>query len=217
MQRITVEFSAKDIARVLGESPRMNAKIRSIEFLSILRSTPREIVGVIRVEFKDSSTRFRDVFTDPSERVAIFGKEGRSRYICFYRRRPLKRLLRLSSSIRGAYLSLPYEIKDGRVRATLLGHGSGVRKFIESLQKTRLEHRIVSVDDARFSSTSPLERLTEKQQNAVRLAFRLGYYDLPRRIDSKALAKKVGIREATFIIHRRKAERKLMAEIFDGI
>jgi predicted DNA binding protein len=215
LRRIIVELSTKDIASVLGESPRINAKIKSIEFLNLLRSTPREITGIIRVKFKDPSTRFRDVFTDRSERVTILEKEGSRGYICFYSRRPLKRLLRVSSSISGGFLSLPYTINDGRVRATLLGSPSSIRKFISSLTRAKLPHKVVSLTDARFSMDSPLGRLTEKQQTVVRLAYRHGYYDLPRRIDSMELADKLGIRESTFIIHRRKAEKKLLTDILE--
>ena len=215
MQRIIVELSSSDIANALGESPRVNSKIRSIEFLSLLRSTPREIAGVIQVEFKDSSTRFSDVFTDPSERVIVLRKEGAHRYICFYSRRPLRRLLRLSSSVPGAYLALPYAINEGRVLATLLGNKNSIQHFLRSLTKAKLSHRLVSLGDARFSPNSPMQLLTQKQQRVIQLAFRFGYYDIPRRVGSRDLAEKLGIRETTLIMHRRKAERKLLTEILD--
>ena len=44
-------------------------------------------------------------------------------------------------------------------------------------------------------------------------AFKSGYYDFPRKIGSEALAKKLSIREPTLVIHRRKAERKLLAQV----
>jgi predicted DNA binding protein len=55
--------------------------------------------------------------------------------------------------------------------------------------------------------------LTEKQRTVLSSAFDNGYYDMPRRIDSKELAEKLDLRSSTFIEHRRKAERRLLASV----
>jgi len=44
-------------------------------------------------------------------------------------------------------------------------------------------------------------------------AFNLGYYDVPRRVDSQELAKRLSIREQSLVMHRRKAERRLLAAL----
>ena len=55
--------------------------------------------------------------------------------------------------------------------------------------------------------------LTEKQREVLTAAFQSGYFDIPRKMSSDELAVKLGIRNATFVAHRRKAERRLLAEI----
>lgn len=214
MRRVIVELSAKDVAKVLGES-KMSEKVKSIETLAFLRSTPREVAAICRVEFEDPTTRFEDVFTDPSESVSLLETERPGTYTFFYKRKPLRRLLRIGSSVPGGYLSVPYETKEGRVRLTLLGSAKSVRGLLDSLTKARLKHRVISLGDPKFSPNSPLERLTEKQRGVLEAAFKLGYYDLPRKIGSKDLAKRFHIREPTVVNHRRKAERKILAEIFN--
>jgi predicted DNA binding protein len=104
-------------------------------------------------------------------------------------------------------------VRDGRLRISLLGNARSLRIFLKTLQRVRLHPRIVSLADAVFSLNSPLEGLTEKQKTVIMDAFKNGYYDFPRRIGSEALAKKLGIREPTLVIHRRKAERKLFAHM----
>jgi predicted DNA binding protein len=44
-------------------------------------------------------------------------------------------------------------------------------------------------------------------------AFNLGYYDVPRRVSSEELAKRLNMREPTLVLHRRKAERRLLASL----
>ena len=48
-------------------------------------------------------------------------------------------------------------------------------------------------------------------------AYRLGYYDLPRRISSQQLASKLNVGSSTLINHRRRAERRLLAEMIGQI
>lgn len=213
MRRITVQLTAADITQAFGQSYRFNERIRSIEVLSFLKSTPQEVVEICRVQLSDPATRLNEVFNHPSEEISVLHEEGPGVYVCFYRRRPIKRLMSMVSSVPGGYLSVPYEVRDGMLRITLLGNTRSIRVFLTSLQKAKLHPKIVSLTDANFGPASPLDHLTEKQKTVLVNAFKHGYYDVPRRIGSEALAEKLSIREPTLVIHRRKAERKLLAHI----
>ena len=76
-----------------------------------------------------------------------------------------------------------------------------------------ISFNIISLADARFSPDSPLSSLTDIQTKVLKSAFDLGYYDLPKRITSDELAKKLNMRISTFVLHRIKAERRLLAKI----
>ena len=213
MRRITVELTAADITKAFGKSHRFNDQIKSLEVLTFLKSTPNEIVEICRVQLNDPATSITDAFTHPSEEVNVLQQEAADTYVCFYRKRPIRRLLSIVSSVPGGYLSTPYEVRDGRLRITLLGNTRSLRIFLKTLQTVGLHPKVVLLTEAVFSLNSPLELLTEKQKTVIIDAFKNGYYDFPRRIGSEALAKKLGIREPTLVIHRRKAERKLFAQM----
>lgn len=116
----------------------------------------------------------------------------------------------------GGYLSFPYEINDGRLKATFLGGAKEVRGIIERIQKTGVHYKLVSLMDAKFPPNSPLGDLTEKQRRVILSAFNLGYYDVSRRVSSEELAKRLNIREPTLVMHHRKAERRLLAALVRG-
>jgi HTH DNA binding domain len=213
MRRITVELTAADITNAFGKSHRFHDQIKSLEVLTFLKSTPNEIVEICRVQLNDPATSIAEVFAHSSEEVSVLHQEALDTYVCFYRNRPIRRLLSIVSSVPGGYLSTPYEVRDGRLRITLLGNARSMKMFLKTLQEVKLHPRIVSLTDAVFSLNSPLEHLTEKQKTVIIDAFKNGYYDFPRKIGSEALAKKLGIREPTLVIHRRKAERKLFAHV----
>ena len=213
MRRITVELTAADITKAFGKSHRFNDQIRSLEVLSFLKSTPNEVVEICRVQLSDPGAGIVDVFSHTSEEVSVLQQEAEDTYVCFYRNRPIRRLLSIVSSVPGGYLSTPYEVRDGRLRITLLGNARSLKIFLKTLQGVGLHPNVVSLTEAVFTLNSALERLTEKQKAVIIDAFKNGYYDFPRKIGSEALAKKLGIREPTLVIHRRKAERKLFAHM----
>ncbi len=53
-------------------------------------------------------------------------------------------------------------------------------------------------------------RLTDRQEEVVRMACDLGYYDIPRRTDLNELAKRLGIGKSTLDVILRRAEGKLV-------
>jgi len=73
-------------------------------------------------------------------------------------------------------------------------------------------YKVISLSDARFSSTSPLNRMTEKQRKALVTAFNSGYYDLPKKSSARDVARKLNIKSSTFVVHRIKAERALIEQ-----
>jgi predicted DNA binding protein len=58
--------------------------------------------------------------------------------------------------------------------------------------------------------------LTEKQENVLWLALRMGYFDYPRKISTKALSKTLGIVPSTFSEILRSGLRKLLEKYFES-
>nr|WP_193570791.1 helix-turn-helix domain-containing protein [Halorubellus sp. JP-L1] len=59
------------------------------------------------------------------------------------------------------------------------------------------------------------ECLTDRQQEVLRTAFEMGYYEWPRQTTGKAVAERLGISSATFSEHIHAAERKLLGALID--
>ncbi len=68
----------------------------------------------------------------------------------------------------------------------------------------------LSLDDLR-------QGLTFKQLRVLTLAFNSGYYELPRKIYLKNLAKEMNIHRRTFEEHLRKAEKKIMTYLIPSL
>lgn len=211
MRRVIIELSASELAEFLHE-PRLN-EIELFEALSMLKMTQTEATLVARIRFRNPKTDFGHYFDDPGDVVQVLERERDGSYVCFMKGRTQRKFSRMMGAVNGGYLSYPYEIRDGRFRMSFLGSARVVKRFLGTIAKAGLLYKVLSLTDAKFSSNSPLSRLTGMQQKVILSAFELGYYDLPRRIDSRGLAKRLDMAEPTLVVHRRKAERKLLSDV----
>ena len=95
--------------------------------------------------------------------------------------------------IQGGYLFPPLGIEDGKVKFSFLGSEKQIKEFMEKLDAIAIHYRVVLLADANFSPISPLSQLTEKQQEVLLTAYKMGYYDIPRKITSQQIADKLKI------------------------
>ena len=211
MRRIVIELSASELAEFIHE-PRLN-EIELFEALSLLRMTQTEVTIVARIKFRNPKTDVERYFDDPTDVVQILEREKEGSFVCFMKGRMQRQFSRVMGIINRGYLSYPYEIRDGRLKIGFLGNTRVIKGFLGTIARAGLHYKVLSLTDARFSSSSPLSKLTTMQQKVILSAFELGYYDLPRKVDSRTLAKRLNIAEPTLVVHRRKAERTLLSEI----
>ncbi len=75
----------------------------------------------------------------------------------------------------------------------------------------RLKHNKVDVRILRLASIADVESLTSRQRSIVEVALEEGYFDYPRRIALRGLAKKVGVSASTVSEVLRRAEKKILS------
>ena len=208
MRRLILSFFLEDLTRIQREIVPPN--IEAFEVLHVLRHDKNEIAMICRVTLKDPSTR-SELFRDSRDRAQLLEqtKEGVLTYFVRTEFAPDSFNHTLLKGI-GGYFTRPFELKDGKVTLTFLGSSNSVRKLFQNLDKKGLSYKLISLEDARFSPHSPLSSLTSRQRRVLISAFRMGYYDQPKKISSRELAEKLGMQHPTLSIHRIKAEKKLI-------
>lgn len=217
MRRLVIEAGVDELVEAFGESrierTRFLKDVKLMETLAILKHEPREIAAIWRVKFADPSFGLDWIPTGQGDELQQLKREKDGSFLFFYRRNLGFSLSRRNLWEIGWFLSPPFEIRDGRARITFLGSVRAVGKLLRFLGKMNLTYRVVSLTDARFSPDSPLGRLTDMQRKVILTAFQLGYYDIPRRAGSREIAKEFGITNPALVMHRRKAERKILADL----
>jgi hypothetical protein len=213
MRRLILEASEKELSKV-GVEIQPFQKIKSLDLLHFLRQDREEFAAIWRVEFKDASSRIEDLLAGGFlVEVQLLEQEKSRTYIVFMRGGPSLSSVLDSLGLAGGYLFPPLGIREGKIKISFLGSAQQVGEFLEKITAFGIRYRVVLLTDANFSPDSPLNKLTEKQREVLIAAYKLGYYDIPRRINSEELAKKLDIVSSTLGEHLRKAERRLLNNI----
>jgi predicted DNA binding protein len=95
---------------------------------------------------------------------------------------------------------------DGRVDWNLITGSEGSLKELVD----RLVAEGCDVEIRRARRPEVRRPLTDRQEEVIRMALRAGYYDQPKRVTIKDLAKRAGIAPSTFQEILQRAERKVM-------
>jgi predicted DNA binding protein len=216
MRRLILEVSEKELYKAGIELPPVK-KIKSLELLYFLRQDDKELAAISRVEFRDPELKIEE-FTRSGllNDVQVIEKEKTGTYILFTRggAPSLSAVLR-DLGIQGGYLFPPLGIEDGRVKFSFIGSEKQIKDFMEKLDAIAIRYRVVLLADASFSPISPFSQLTEKQQEVLLAAYKWGYYDIPRKITSEEIAKRLKVADSTVVEHLRKAELRIMKQIVE--
>lgn len=119
---------------------------------------------------------------------------------------------------RGFVPAEPIDTRSNAERWTLLtSHGRDrcARLLDEIRAGLDADIRVLSVsraDRTGDDSVLPLDRLSSRQREVLRLARVRGYYEHPRRVDAGDLAAELGVSTSTFHEHLRKAEAELLSQ-----
>jgi predicted DNA binding protein len=212
-----MEVSEKELYKAGIELPPVK-KIKSLELLYFLRQDDQELSAISRVEFKDPDIKIEEVIgSGLLEDAQVIEKEKNGTYILFTRSgAPSLSAVLKEIGIQGGYLFPPLGIEDGKVKFSFLGSEKQIKEFMEKLDAIGIHYRVVLLADANFSPISPFSQLTERQQEVLLAAYKWGYYDIPRKITSQQLAKKLGLVDSTVVEHIRKAEQRLIKQIIEA-
>jgi predicted DNA binding protein len=111
-------------------------------------------------------------------------------------------------------------VEHGRASVTVVCPEEGhVESLVDAVREVYPSTGVRALRSSGVAATSatasdPLEPLTEKQRQAMELAYYNGYFERPREHDATEVASKLGVSRQTFTQHLRAAQRKVLSELF---
>lgn len=219
MRRMVVELYGKELEERMKRTPFQ--EIESMEIVHFLKLDQSENAAIWKIRLKDPDGKIEDCFRDDSatKEVQVLGREEGEKgpsFLVFLRRRPRPGfLLGISERPEGGFLYGPMGVKDGRIRLTFIGTQKQIKAILDGAEERGMQYRVVSLTDADFAEDSLLNRLTDKQRKILVLAYRLGYFDVPKKLNSDELASRLNLTGSTVVEHLSKAERRILAGILE--
>jgi predicted DNA binding protein len=214
MRRLILEFNKDESYE--DSTPQLK-NVKKLEQLQLLRQDPEEIAMICRVEFEQVVSNVEDyikLINDDAFDVKLLEQEKTGACIVFVKIRLTKSPSSSFGLVRGQdNYFVSREVHEDKIKVTFLGSAGQIRKILQEVQRWERHFRIVSLTDAKFSLDSPLNVLTEKQREVLIASYKLGYYDLPRKITSEQLAKNLNLHKSALATHRRKAELRILTKI----
>jgi predicted DNA binding protein len=108
------------------------------------------------------------------------------------------------------FLTSSTSTKDGRMQWTLLiSEKVPLQQLVANLERHGAEPKLVSLTEI-----GDKDALTARQEQITRMAFERGYFDFPRSVGLRQLAKIFGVSTSTLSEILRKGQRRIMTRYF---
>jgi predicted DNA binding protein len=216
MRKITLDIEFNDAARKA-----QRATFEHIEYYRVLEVLKLDYAEGLYVDLIECKTRgnasIRDLKSIGNmEILSVLRSEG-DKHLCLVKGRESKKD---TASLREADTNLifttPSMISEERAIVSFIGSERDISTFVKLTKAKVGRVTSLSLKKAVYERKDVLSALTDKQKEVLMAAHRNGYYDIPRRISSERLSRKVGLSKPTLLEHLRKAERRMVGAILEG-
>lgn len=112
------------------------------------------------------------------------------------------------------FLEFPARFTEKALTGSIVGTSENINRFLTFAEEWGASYEVLSVTRYQPRVEGALSNLTPKQYHCLETALRLGYFDVKRKIDSRELAKEMGLSHATVLEHIKKGQREILRALF---
>ncbi len=122
-------------------------------------------------------------------------------------------LIQLSSNF-NCFLEFPIKMEKKAIIGNIVGSHEDINRFLEFIKSWGAEFEIISIKKYYPKGYGIISELTPQQLKCLEFAVEKGYFDFPKKHDSRAIAKDLEISHTTFIEHIKRAEKIIFSNLF---
>ena len=189
----------------------------SYEVLEVLRLDFEEgtKIGLMECTTKDDTPIQEVKFPPIIEILSVLKSEG-NKHTCVVKVQVPKEFVKEFSRMKMDLIwTTPILFSEEKLTYSCIGDQEAITRFVE-MMRAYGEIADIRIQRAAYQEHDILSVLTDKQRDILITAYKAGYYDYPRKINSEKLSHKVDISKATLLEHMRKAEGRLLSNILAG-
>jgi len=215
MRKIIIELEPGKISRFFPED--YFEKIEYGEAKAILRLDFEKGVKIVIADIKmKEGFTLKDLSLPEGAVILDVLKEENNKYTCLIKVKYKKKLMKIFKLFNfDVIYTLPAFVSKEKFVLSFISDNDNLKKFLKVIKIFgAVKH--IHFQKVNFPEHDILSVLTEKQKEVLIVAKKNGYYNIPRKITSEELAKKLGISKATAVEHLRKAEKRIISSILAG-
>jgi hypothetical protein len=112
------------------------------------------------------------------------------------------------------FFEFPIVNVEGKMSIPLVGTKDNLKELLSHLEDLNVEYKVASLTNYFVKGKDILSSLTPAQYKCLEKAVEQGFFDIPKKVDSRKLAAQKGISHSAYLTHIRKAEKKIFEELF---
>ena len=112
------------------------------------------------------------------------------------------------------FIEFPARLTSTTLTGSIVGNQDDLNRFLSFAEAWGAKYEIISIQKYQPRVEGALSALTAKQYKCLETAVRLGYFDVPRRINSRELANELKLSHATVLEHLKKGQRSIFSALF---
>jgi predicted DNA binding protein len=191
--------------------------LEKYELLQIHRQNEDQIFATQKVKFKDPKMHPKMLEGEQhgmSYIEVIKEDRGNNEFIFFSKHNWVKETKEFLDKL-DLIIDPPIILDQDRLLVSIITDSKNINEFLNSLNNYyggKLE--ILSISNMQLNYENLFLRLTDRQKEIVYYAIQHGYFEIPRRINSKKIANHFKISRSALYEHLRKIERIIYHTIF---
>ena len=187
-----------------------------ITTLSSLLFTSEQFIMLSKIQWKDEShldSISQSIIIDEIIELSSEGKE--SMVIVIGHLPPIVSEL-ISHVIKEyhCFFEFPIVNVEGKMSIPLVGTKENLKELLTHLEDLNVEFQIASLTNYYVKGKDILSSLTPAQYKCLEMGVEQGFFDIPKKANSRKLAAQRGISHSAYLAHIRKAEKKIFEELF---
>ena len=191
--------------------------VEKYEVMQILRYDMERFFMIFKIKFidKNANPKILDELNLEFYDTEIIAEDkSKNEFICFSKHRwPEKAFKALFNNI-DIIIEPPIILEDNYLFVNFLIEDKDLDDFLNMVETATDMSEIMSITLKKPNYDHLYLSLTERQREIIFYAVRQGYYDIPRKIDSRELADKFNISKSALWEHLRKIEKFVFNSIF---
>ena len=188
-------------------------RISFLKIIQLFKYDSRRYPGIAQIKMKSNQDNIKTLVGFAGlQKIQILARDKDGSSIIYAEGKTQKEWIRLTSNLEDMHI-LHLSLTPEGWRITFIGNDVQVKKFLNAVSKFGLHSTIASASNAMFANSSFLSVLTDRQRKVITSAYSLGFFETPRRIDTRGLAKSLNLGKSVTIEHLRKVEKRLLREI----